>query len=548
MGLANSVYAGWGDNPAWRFQHNNGTTANQKAASQAATVAPQVAESVPQAISAVSAVPKLFWADCGPNGFTFINNGSNQLCSGNLSYVDPFVAFPLPTLFTAGATFVTNNWNPSIGVMSGTLNPATYQITGLKEAFVHYFKLGKLYKVDTTTLVATQVSSEAGATAATLCQIQTLKNITAPLNSTIAYKLKGADGFCNTPDDVTRAVKFSMGPAVAPINLTKWPIEQLMDAAGTYISVSGWPTTTLSRCQANLTTCATIATTPNPNVWSQGLDLTRALLQIGGGIASYNYVTSVLTPLYTPLAGESVGASRLDRDGFVYFEVNRFVVPFNNTIRRVPVTGGGSVILSTYATTSPFVSMGLDITATHVGYARPNATLSGNIYSAVPKAGGVTRVISNDMVSGGFGGSVAIVEDSLGTVRTINPATGAVIAARANSQLNGITYGGSADWHYWFNSATSRFFLSTIDNQLKSYAFGDNFALPAAGIIMGTAPVNLNDVNINQSGNELVGSAFRTQRGWMSGGNDMLFLRATGVNSLKRLTNSNTVKVNSKVN
>lgn len=185
--------------------------------------------------------------------------------------------------------------------------------------------------------------------------------------------------------------------------------------------------------------------------------------------------------------------ARLDRDGFVYFLVNRLVAPFTNTVRRVPVAGGASTVLSTFTTTATTNGAWLDISATRVGFAYPNSTLSGMVYSVVPKIGGVTTQISNNMVNGGMVGDLALIEDSAGVVRSYL-LTDLSAVTRPNARLAGITYGGTLDWHYGMNPATSRFFISSISNQLKSYAIGENFSLTTAGIVMGTLPVNLFDL------------------------------------------------------
>jgi hypothetical protein len=547
-GLTSSAFAGWGNDYGWGFHPYRGTPAQAAATQASAAATPQQADVAPQDfanIAVVSAVPKLFFADCGPGGFTFINNGMNRVCNGKLSYVDPFLAAPVATPLVTGATLVVEGWNTSIGVKSGVVDPATSQVTGMKEAFVIYLKLGKLYKVDTTTLVSTAISNEAGATDAALCQVQKLNNNpAAPLNATIAYRLKGADNLCYTPDDLVRAVKLSMGPTAVPINLgARWPIGQLMDATGSYLVRTNTPTSaTLSKCSATFATCTPVGSVPPPgNLWTQDMDFNRAVLSVNGGLAIYNYATSTVTNLYTPVAGESVTQARLDRDGFVYYQVARMIAPFTNTIRRVPVAGGISTVLATYTTTSPAMMGWIDLSSTRIGFAYPNATMSGVVYSVVPKAGGVATVLSNAMINGGMAGDWALIEDSAATVRTINLLTGLVTATRPNSTVSGMTFGGSVDWHYGVNPATFRFFLSSITNAVKSYAIGEDISLTTTGVAVGTLPANLYDMNIQQLGNDLIGTAIRPQG---MGGNDVVFMRAATANSLKRLTNSATVKIN----
>ena len=101
--------------------------------------------------------------------------------------------------------------------------------------------------------------------------------------------------------------------------------------------------------------------------------------------------------------------------------------------------------------------------------------------------------------------------------------------------------GGSADWHYGFNPSTFRGFISGIDNQLKSYGINDDFTNPAVGILMGTIPVNLNNLgNADRLGLgvDMLGSAGKRDTEY-SFGRDILLLKATTASSLTRLTNIN---------
>jgi len=256
---------------------------------------------------------------------------------------------------------------------------------------------------------------------------------------------------------------------------------------------------------------------------------------------SYNYATGALATLYTLAAGECVAEVGLDRDGYVYFSVRRRISPFTNSIRRVKWAGGPVTTLASFSTAYPVDDLEIELTPTRVVYYYPDASFSALLVRSIPKAGGTPVVISNAAVIGGSVGNYAVLETTGGAVQLVKLSDGTRLS-RANTQLNGATLGSSADWHYEFNPSTMRYFLSSIGNQLKSYAYGDDFTNPASGILIGTVPVNLNNLDFFALGNDLLGRA-RRRDSWFSFGNDILFLRQETPNSLKRLTNTSSEKI-----
>src|SRR4030067_216951 len=107
------------------------------------------------------------------------------------------------------------------GIVPGEDEQTATDITDIKVAYVFYFKVGKIWLVDTTTLVKKQLSTESGIYPDTLCEVQRFENWQNPNGSTIYYRLKGPDVQCYTGDDIVRAVKVGMTPTTPPINIPK---------------------------------------------------------------------------------------------------------------------------------------------------------------------------------------------------------------------------------------------------------------------------------------------------------------------------------------
>lgn len=533
LAVTGTGYAGWG--AKWKKNFTGSPDIKEAVIKKAET-----ADNISQAsveIMTTSSVPKLFWVDCGIGGL-----GENDICTGALRYVDPAEASPVVRTFDTGVT-VFSDWDDN-AIPAANINLDTYQMTNLKIAYVFYFKGGKIWKVDTTTLTKTQVSSESGATAATLCRVRPNNDWQDTNNSTIAYHLKGTDGWCYSGDDIRRAVKLSMSATTSPINLGKRNLMALLFGGG-YI-VEDWSTIPhrIRECDSNIANCTDITTRQNTSIWwwTEDYDAQRIVFHnLDGKLMIYNYFTNILTTLYTPLAGENIPDSFLDRDGYVYFAVTRSISPFTHSIRRVPVTGGSVTTLAPFSTTYPVYELDLEPTPTHVVYFYPNASFSAMLVRSIPKAGGTPVVISDAAIGGGAVDDYAFLETTGGAVQRVKLSDGTRVS-RANTQLNAATLGGSADWHYGLNASTMRYFLSSIGNQLKSYAYGDNFTDPEAGVVIGTVPVNLNNFGSFALGNDLLGGAGKRDE-WFSFGNDVLFLRAATPASLKRLTNTNGYKI-----
>ncbi len=486
---------------------------------------PESASAAEPSPAATSAVPKLFWFECG-----FNNDCSNT----TLSYVDPAASTPVRTTFDSGILTA-----PEVAVIpTGSIDLVTYHMTNLNVGLIVYAKVGKLWIVDTTTLLKNRMSNEAGFTADNLCGGRTLVDWQTPRNSTIFYVLKGVDGLCGTSDDIARAVKGNTGSTTAPINVGPKDVQTLL-FDGTYVAIN-FATKNIEICESNLTSCTAI---PGGSFLSwaetENYDAKRVIFIVDGKLKVYNYISNALTALYTPGSNETVIESQLDRDGFVYFMTTTSAAPFTTLVRKVPVGGGSSVTLATTTTTSSIPSdlAFLGVTPSHVVYKYPNPSFTGQMFYSVPKSGGTPVLLANSDINGGCIGTYCFSENSSGQVTRVNiDGTGKI--ARSSSQLNGATMGGASDWHYEADPSTLRLFLSGVDNKLKSYAVADDFTNTAVGVAIGTLPVNLNNLALSGIETNVLGISGK-RGGDFSFGRDVLFLKDSTAASLKRLTNTN---------
>ena len=490
---------------------------------------------------APSAVPKLFWYDCGVSG---------DCTNAAVYYVDPAATVPVKTLFDNGVFIVTDGDPDNHAIAAGNVDISTSQIAGLKTGNIVYFKDGKIYAVDTTSLIKTRLSNESGVTADKLCQFQTFVDWQNPSNSTIFYVLAGPDNQCWTGDEVTRVVKLSTPSTSAPITLVNRQIAALL--FGSKYLVWNWGTSAnVQLCPASLTGCTNV-TSITGNTRNADYDPSQVLFMVngtyvgndtflGGTLMSYNY--SAGTPavaLYTAGPAEIVGENRIDRDGFVYFVTMTSSSPYTGSLKKVLVGGGEVTTLHIFSISNPqlYSHIWLDISPSYIAIYYPNS-LAGTAVS-VKKTTGAVTFLSSGFVDGGLIEDVFFMEDTAGNCRKMRP-DGVLLASKLYCQLTGATLGGLGDWHYRMTSSTFRFLLSGIDNKVRSYAFGDDFSVATAGIAMGTVPVNLSNVNSFDSGYSMLSSA--KKRGTdFSFGSDILYWDASAASTLKRISNNSSPK------
>jgi hypothetical protein len=198
--------------------------------------------------------------------------------------------------------------------------------------------------------------------------------------------------------------------------------------------------------------------------------------------------------------------------------------------------------MATFTTTFPLEELELELSTSHLVYIYPNTTNSGGMAYSLSKSGGTPFQLSNAFVTGGAVGEYFYYEDSIGPNGTGNvkrrrlDGTGTV-EAKLNSQLIGATLGGTADWFYMMNPSTFTGLVANINNQVRSYAYSENFST-APGVLLGTMPVNLSNANGMGMGDDMLLQGGK--RGdWFSFGSDILLLNTSTATSLKRLTNTN---------
>lgn len=492
-------------------------------------------------LAVTSNAEKLFWVDCGPE-FDCTN--------AKLYYVDSSSATPKAVLFDTGV--YVHDYDDisdfkrisSIGYsfLTGTLDLITYQITNIKTSYIFYFKGGKIWLVDTTTLAKRRLSNESGITSATLCDYEKFADMMNPNDSSISYRLKGPDGQCDTGDDIYHLVKLGMISTTPPINipLCKYIHEILLDSRYIVENYCSNPWR-LEICSTDLSSCKKI-TEFTDSTDPENFDKRYIMLIVDCKLMSYDYISDSLCTLYTPASDECVRSdARLDKDGYVYFSNKKYVPPFTTTIYKVPANCGNPVKLGEITTTYVPDEDELETSPTHVVFLwRESSSSAEHVYSF--SKGGETPVVINDAcINGGIAGQYYFCEDKNGNVNRVN-LDGTERIKRSSSQLNGRTYGGSADWFYGINPSTGRVFISDISNNLRSYAINEDFRNPTKGISIGTVPVNLSNFDIFDFGLDMLGIGIRRFTG-SSFGTDILFLDATTPSSLKRLTNTNGWKI-----
>src|SRR3972149_3868863 len=353
----------------------------------------------------------------------------------------------------------------------------------------------------------------------------------------------------DTGDDICRAVKVGMTSTTPPINIPNKSIQEIL-LDGRYI-VKNYSSMEVQICSTDLSSCKPI--TPfTDSVDHENFNKQWIILRVDCKLISYDYINEVLHILYPqppdPLPiGECVDSDgKLHKDGYVYFQTKRDASPFTNTIKKVPVNGGSVEILTEFTTDKELDGFDLDeISSTHVVYSWRTSKYSEDHVRSIPKGGGTPDdivVINDACVEGGIAGQYYFCEDKYGNVWRATLA-GTQRIKRSNSQINGATYGGSADWFYGINPSTGRVLLSDISNNLKSYAINEDFRDATKGILIGTVPVNLSNFNtFSEFGLDMLGFALKRSTAF-SFGTDILFLDATSPSSLKRLTNSNGWKI-----
>ena len=489
-----------------------------------------------------SSVPKLFWGD--GDAVTTINNNDTPLHHGSIYTVDPGTAPIARLLFDTDSYFLGDKGElDGQGIPVVTLD-TNLVATNLSIGYFWYVKAGHIYLVNTTTLAKTQISTENGLTPANICSLRAIVDWKNPTNSIITYTLAGPDTFCNTGDDINRAVKLNMTATSAPATLNHKFIQTIL-LDGRYIAVDFSSTPQVQVCNTTLTTCTNIASFTN-SAFPIHFNATNVLLNVDGSMLRFNYVANSKLNLYTPPANQKLDDARLDRDGNVYFSTTSTASPFTNTIKKVsPNTGPASTLtLATVTTASALNHLDFSVSPSYVVFSYPNTGDSGAFVRSVlktPPAGTpAVNTLADSSVNGGVVGSFLFYEDRLGqTIRVALDATAKIVLSGA--LINGASQGGKGDWYYRFDTTAFRGIL-TVGSTIKSIAYGDNFSLPGVGVVLGTMPNNLSNAQFMQTGYDMIGTAQRRGTNF-SQGRDTLYIKAGTAASFNRLTNNNGSKL-----
>ncbi len=221
-----------------------------------------------------------------------------------------------------------------------------------QQAGVEIFKYsdGHVYAIDltsTTAPVLQQISSEAGATVDDTCSLSGTQvagantdyagvyfaaDLVTPANSAYFYRLPGADGTCNTSDDVVHMVRTGMSTTDAPVTVSAMPIATVHSATGGvtgFVIKSGAQLVLVDNNFANPVTLGTFGATIGvaialPVGTTQGYP-TSQLFLVDGNIVNVNYATpSVSTALFTipGWTSTSNGASFAASPTTLYVAVN----------------------------------------------------------------------------------------------------------------------------------------------------------------------------------------------------------------------------------
>lgn len=259
-------------------------------------------------------------AACGDNGADANNDVYVPPLVSYAGTTDAFVAWadPISGDFAAPASASYAGKRQSL---RGTVDPITGASLG-QPAGVEIYKAsdGHIYALDlTTTATPTpqQVSSEAAATVDDTCSftgtgapgansdyagVYFAGDLANPTNDSYFYRLPGADGVCNTADDIIHWVKTSTPASSAPVTVPAMPITAVRSAAGAitgYVVKSG---SSLLLYDQNFVNATSLGTFPAPIGVALALPTglvtgypTGQYFLVDGNIVFVNYATAAIS-------------------------------------------------------------------------------------------------------------------------------------------------------------------------------------------------------------------------------------------------------------
>ena len=270
-----------------------------------------------------------------------------------------------------------------------------------------------------------QISSETAATVDDTCSLSGTQvtgantdyagvyfaaDLQNPVNSAYFYRLPGADGTCNTADDVVHLVRTGMSPTDAPITVSAMPVATVRSATGGitgFVIKSGAQLVLVDNNFANPVTLGTFGSTVGvaialPVGSTQGYP-TSQLFLVDGNIVSVNYATpSTSAPLFTipgwtPTAN---GASFAASPSALYVAVNTPAsggTPESGTLSMIPADGSApAAVVATEA--AHIDAIAFPVGGTNLVWGETATTYT---VRAIAQSGGSPFTVVTSSVNGG---------------------------------------------------------------------------------------------------------------------------------------------------
>jgi hypothetical protein len=270
-----------------------------------------------------------------------------------------------------------------------------------------------------------QISSESAATVDDICSLTGTQvtgastdyagvyfaaDLASPTNSAYFYRLPGADGACNTADDVVHMVRTGMSATAAPVTVSAMPVATVRSASGGitgFVIKSGAQLVMVDNNFANPVTLGTFAGTIGvaialPVGTTQGYP-TSQLYLVDGNIVSVNYASpSTSAPLYTipGWTATNNGALFAASPTALYVAVNTAAsggTPESAAISMIPADGSAAAsVVATEAAHIDGMSFPVGGTDLVWGETAPTYTVR-----AVAQSGGSPFTVVSSSVNGG---------------------------------------------------------------------------------------------------------------------------------------------------
>lgn len=356
----------------------------------------------------------------GPYGaslMSFVGTNDAVLAWGD-PYVGNYVA--APTGSYAGKR------DSQVGTIDPLNGAALGQPAGVE---IYKYKDGHIYALDLTSYgfpESRQISTEAAATLDDACSftgtaaaigansdyqgVYFAIDYQAPTNDTYFYRLPGADGVCNTADDVVHQVRTGMAASAAPLVAPAMPITAVHSAQGAisgFVARSGSSLLLYDNNFANPITLGTFAApiavaTALPVGLETGFPAGQLFL-VDGNLVFVDYVAhTVSAPLLTIPNGTPTGSAALfaASPGALYVAINTPAAgstPASAAIYAIPADGSAapSALLTTPGSVT---DMQFPVQSTNLIF----STLSPNFgVFALPQAGGTALTLLASAQNGG---------------------------------------------------------------------------------------------------------------------------------------------------